>query len=42
MNTFLILIQPYFKMLSESSEYTDTEFEDDFDDNLDDFEETED
>jgi hypothetical protein len=29
-------------MLSESSEYTDTEFEDDFDDNLDDFEETED
>jgi len=29
-------------MLSESSEYHDTEFEDDFDDNLDDFEETED
>ncbi len=29
-------------MLSKSSEYTDTEFEDDFDDNLDDFEETED
>jgi len=29
-------------MLSESSEYADTEFEDDFDDNLDDFEETED
>jgi len=29
-------------MLSESSEYQDTEFEDDFDDNLDDFEETED
>jgi hypothetical protein len=29
-------------MLSESSEYEDTEFEDDFDDNLDDFEETED
>jgi len=29
-------------MLSESSEFEDTEFEDDFDDNLDDFEETED
>ena len=29
-------------MNSESSEYADTEFEDDFDDNLDDFEETED
>jgi hypothetical protein len=29
-------------MLSESPEYTDTEFEDDFDYNLDDFEETED
>ena len=29
-------------MLSEPSEYEDTEFEDDFDDNLDDFEETED
>ena len=29
-------------MLSESSEYEDTEFEDDFDDNLDEFEETED
>jgi len=31
----------YFKMLSESSEYEDTEFEDDFDD-LDEFEETKD
>ena len=29
-------------MLSESSEYEDTEFEDDFDDNLDDFEEKDD
>jgi len=29
-------------MLSETSKYEDTEFEDDFDDNLDDFEETED
>ncbi len=32
----------YFKMLSGSSEYEDTEFEDDFDDNLDEFEEIED
>jgi len=31
----------YFKMLSGSSEYEDTEFEDDFDD-LDEFEEIED
>ncbi len=29
-------------MLSGSSEYEDTEFEDDFDDNLDEFEEIED
>jgi len=29
-------------MLSETSKYEDTEFEDDFDDNLDDFEEIED
>jgi len=29
-------------MLSENSKYEDTEFEDDFDDNLDDFEGTED
>ncbi len=29
-------------MLSKPSEYEDTEFEDDFDDNLDEFEETED
>jgi len=29
-------------MLSESSEYEDTEFEDDFDDNLDELEEKED
>jgi len=28
--------------MHESSEYEDTEFEDDFDDNLDEFEETED
>jgi len=42
LNKFLILKKYYFKMLSESSEYEDTEFEDDFDDNLDDFEETED
>jgi hypothetical protein len=41
LNKFLILILYYFRM-SESSEYEDTEFEDDFDDNLDDFEETED
>jgi hypothetical protein len=41
LNKFLILIRHYFKM-HESSEYEDTEFEDDFDDNLDEFEETED
>ena len=29
-------------MLSKPSEYEDTEFEDDFEDNLDEFEETED
>ena len=29
-------------MLSETSKYEDTEFEDDFDDNLDEFEEKED
>ena len=29
-------------MSSETSKYEDTEFEDDFDDNLDDFEQTED
>ena len=29
-------------MISERSKYEDTEFEDDFDDNLDDFEQTED
>jgi len=29
-------------MLSETSKYEDTEFEDDFDDNLDDFEQSED
>ncbi len=32
----------YFKMLSKPSEYEDTEFEDDFDDDLDEFEEVED
>jgi hypothetical protein len=42
LNTFLILIQHYSKMLSESSKYEDTEFEDDFDDNLDELEEIED
>jgi hypothetical protein len=41
LNTFLILI-PYYSKMLESSEYEDTEFEDDFDDNLDEFEETED
>ena len=42
MNKFLILKNNYFKMLSKPSEYEDTEFEDDFDDNLDEFEESED
>lgn len=40
MNKFLIVKSCYFKMLSGSSEYEDTEFEDDFDD-LDEFEEIE-
>ena len=42
MNKFLILKKYYFKMLSESSEYEDTEFEDDFDDDIDELEEIED
>ena len=42
MNTFSILTLHYCKMLSETSKYEDTDFEDDFDDNLDDFEEIED
>jgi len=36
------MINHYYKMPSETSKYEDTEFEDDFDDNLDDFEQTED
>ncbi len=41
MSKFLILRQRCFKMLGESSEYEDTEFEDDFEDDSDETEETE-
>ena len=42
MNTFLIFRILYSKMQSTQSEYEDTEFEDDFDDDLDETEEIED
>ena len=42
MNKFLILKKNYFKMLSKPSDYEDTEFEDDFEDDSDEPEETED
>ena len=40
MDTFLIHLISYFKMQSTPSEYEDTEFEDDYDDNLDEFADT--
>ena len=42
MNTFLIFRILYSKMQSTQSEYEDTEFEDGFDDDLDETEEIED